>query len=660
MSALITTAGFLPRVSVRVMTKLHPRWALLCVASLLTLIAPQSLSAGDHKILHLDELERGELICRSFEVSEPLEVDIYAVGSGWSGSSQLAGYAWIIRSGELEPVWIMESHNTDEITDQPQLREYDSSLELEPGTYEVYFYAGSPFGPGKVNIQLDDLGDLYEFMVELMSDEILEDLREAGEDLEEALKDAEESLKEAEKNLDQRERNFRESKREYYEELKQWEVEHQNRLALTDKLVHEYLLDISTDSDGYKRAQCSYDSDRAIAEILNPKHNLYSAVGFSCSEPLEVEVEALGEYSEFDRAFVDHGWLVDAGSRQRIWSMNQDNTRYAGGDVKNRGVRTTLPLPAGDYLVYYVTDGSHSAGDFNAAPPYNPQAYGIRVSVEDIDELQCVKPYRDTFSESAVIAITQVGDNICERRSFKLAQPCDLRIYAIGEFVRGTDDFCDYAWIERAGAPRTYWQMTEDNTRHAGGADKNRLFDDIVHFEGGIYTVGYVTDGSHSYGAFNAAAPFDQKNYGVSIYTLPDGCQPQQIIEVARPDQSDAVLARLTCIGDDAEMREEFKLEKPTRVRVYALGEGSGNSMYDYGWLKRTKDGQIVWEMTYRKTHPAGGAEKNRMVDDVLMLDAGDYEVWYVSDGSHSFASWNAPKPRDPQSWGITILKADQ
>jgi hypothetical protein len=77
--------------------------------------------------------------------------------------------------------------------------------------------------------------------------------------------------------------------------------------------------------------------------------------------------------------------------------------------------------------------------------------------------------------------------------------------------------------------------------------------------------------------------------------------------------------------------------------------------MYDYGWIENAKTKKVVWEMTYRKTDPAGGARKNRMFDDTIMLDKGEYIVYFVTDGSHSFKDWNAARPRDPSHWGITI-----
>jgi hypothetical protein len=81
--------------------------------------------------------------------------------------------------------------------------------------------------------------------------------------------------------------------------------------------------------------------------------------------------------------------------------------------------------------------------------------------------------------------------------------------------------------------------------------------------------------------------------------------------------------------------------------------------MYDYAWIENSRTGRIVWEMTYRKTERAGGARKNRMFDDSIFLEAGEYEVFYESDDSHSFVDWNDSPPHDPVHWGVTITRIE-
>ena len=43
-----------------------------------------------------------------------------------------------------------------------------------------------------------------------------------------------------------------------------------------------------------------------------------------------------------------------------------------------------------------------------------------------------------------------------------------------------------------------------------------------------------------------------------------------------------------------------------------------------------------------------------------MLLDRGEYEAHYVTDGSHAWASWNAAPPDDPALWGLTVTIVDR
>jgi hypothetical protein len=307
-----------------------------------------------------------------------------------------------------------------------------------------------------------------------------------------------------------------------------------------------------------------------------------------------------------------------------------------------------------------VTDGSHSYDEWNSAPPYNPEAYGVRVSVVNERDKASVQPYQQNLSQNALLSIVRVGDGEQETRAFRVNKDTQLRVYAIGEYSEGSDEFADYAWIEREGEEEPIWLMLEENTEAAGGARKNRLADEVITLPKGDYLLGYVSDDSHSYGDWNASAPYDQKNYGVTLFAA-DKAAAAAVTPIAETEVAEAqnVLAQITRVGDDADESKSFAIDAPTRIRIIALGEGKGNEMYDYGWIERADDREIVWEMTYRKTKPAGGADKNRIAESTMLLDKGRYRVRYVSDGSHAFGSWNDGRPRSAQRWGITILKAE-
>jgi len=83
------------------------------------------------------------------------------------------------------------------------------------------------------------------------------------------------------------------------------------------------------------------------------------------------------------------------------------------------------------------------------------------------------------------------------------------------------------------------------------------------------------------------------------------------------------ILAALTSVRDDEQVRKEFSLDRDTDLRIYALGEGSGGDMVDFGWIEDAKSRRRVWEMTYAATEHAGGAKKNRKFEGVIRLPAG-------------------------------------
>lgn len=585
-----------------------------------------TLNAESVQFVKVRDFRKGELYCKGFEVKKPTSIHINAVGAGSNNGNGMSAYAWIIPTGGLEPVWIMDNQNTDEADADDRLREYDRNLELEPGEYQVYFYAG-PVNSWDVNFSFD-----------------WKQFKQALEDVKKELGKKAEDLAKLEKQLKDGNWNVTIDS--------DWSKEMQELLA-------EYRLEISGDNRDIRSTTCSYTSDRVIAEILHPDHEQYTSVGFSLAKPMDIEVQAIGEIPDWSDSYADYGWIVNADTRKREWSMADENLRWAGGGEKNKMARRTLRLEKGNYLLYYVTDDSHSYHDWNCPPPYNPEAYGVRVTAVAKSDLASVSTYRESSSQMALLSIVRAGDDFMEVKPFRVKQDCDVRVYALGEYSTGSGDFTDYAWIERMGDSRPFWLMQERNTEPAGGAKKNRLADEVVTLPKGDYVLGYVTDDSHAYGAWNSAAPYDQKNYGVTLFAAGSTFDRSLISELQEETESKDILARIVRVGDDAEETTTFTLSKPTRVHIVAMGEGSGDEMYDYGWIENIKTRDIVWEMTYRKTSSAGGAEKNRIADTRIYLDAGTYRLHYVSDGSHSFGNWNATKPRNPQYWGISVMLAE-
>ena len=116
------------------------------------------------------------------------------------------------------------------------------------------------------------------------------------------------------------------------------------------------------------------------------------------------------------------------------------------------------------------------------------------------------------------------------------------------------------------------------------------------------------------------------------------------------------VIAQIVQVLDNEDKSVAFSLASSQEVRIFAIGEGQGGQMFDYGWIEDVDKGSRVWEMQEAKTAHAGGANKNRKVDVAITLPAGNYKLRYKSDDSHAFDHWNSMPP-DINFWGIAVYK---
>ena len=146
-----------------------------------------------------------------------------------------------------------------------------------------------------------------------------------------------------------------------------------------------------------------------------------------------------------------------------------------------------------------------------------------------------------------------------------------------------------------------------------------------------------------SVGRTTEAAPL-LKVYG-EIYSKP---MPDDLAKLP-------VIAEIVKVLDNEDKTVAFNVASSQEVRIFAIGEGQPGEMFDYGWIEDDK-GSRVWEMQEPKTTHAGGAGKNRKVDAVITLPAGNYKLRYKSDDSHAFDHWNSLPP-DINFWGIAVYK---
>jgi len=135
---------------------------------------------------------------------------------------------------------------------------------------------------------------------------------------------------------------------------------------------------------------------------------------------------------------------------------------------------------------------------------------------------------------------------------------------------------------------------------------------------------------------------------------------PQELIDLVKQKQksSTAPLA-IKEVGDDADLSFEFKITKPRNYLVISTGEGSVQrpTLADHGWIADAK-GTEIWSGTKGvDSYYLGGAQKNRVIIDMLQINPGNYTLRYKSDESHSFNTWNQDAPTFVNMWGIQVFE---
>jgi hypothetical protein len=560
-----------------------------------------SILAQEQEII-LRDLATDKIICAGFTLNSDKNIAIEAVGAGgektikrtkvnYADPQNMFAYAWIIDSESREMVWRMTPNNTEsDWWGAKYNRKFEGEVFLEKGEYELYF---STVRPDYI-VTDDGFFSLKGLWNKILGDE------------------------------------------DWWEEhAEKWYVTVRNvDRVFDDSAVQKY-------QNAVKRS--------AIIEMTHFGEQKSLKKGFSLKKPIRVKVYAIGE--GWDGEMYDFAYIIDANSRERIWQMEYHETEHAGGAFKNRMIRDEITLNEGDYLVYFQSDQYHSYDYWNANPPYDPQFWGVTVSGADENfDKSIIYKYEEIKGE-VIAEMTRLGDYEEVFEGFTLDKAMNVRVYAIGE--GDNDEMYDYGWIENARTGRRVWEMRYRDTQHAGGAQKNRRFDDVIRLEKGSYLAFFRTDDSHSYRDWNRTEPIDQEGWGMTLYTVARG--DEKYIKKYDPDDDKNLLVQIVRVGDSEELEKRFTLDRDRDIRIYAIGEGARGEMYDYGWIEDYNTGRTVWKMRYRDTRNAGGAEKNRLFDGTIRLKKGTYVLFYVSDDSHSYGDWNQDPPRDRRSWGITL-----
>jgi len=121
----------------------------------------------------------------------------------------------------------------------------------------------------------------------------------------------------------------------------------------------------------------------------------------------------------------------------------------------------------------------------------------------------------NTQTTGFLVRMVQLGNDANESHAFHLDRPTRVHIVAVGEGVE--PDMMDYGWIENTRTSQRVWELTWRNSRPAGGAGKNRLFDGEIVLDGGEYEGHFKTDATHAWRDWNALPPDAPAMWGMTV-----------------------------------------------------------------------------------------------------------------------------------------------
>lgn len=556
-----------------------------------------SSSAAGREVVRLEDVEDGDIATAAFRLSRPVRVRVECEGAGHE--KRLDAYGWILDARTRDVAWAL-TPATAGLSRKGEFA-FAGDLNLPAGRYIAHYAAFADIGEHTRTLTLFGKKILN---VRVKRDR---DKHAAG-----------------------------------------------NR----DRWMLRVVTRSESDSDAVEFDDGSFSDPLLLARLAPIGDGALERRTLRVTQSAHIIIDALGEQERDRNAMMDLGWILDATTRQPVWEMVAASSAHAGGAEKNRRVRAKLQLPPGNYEVFYSSDDSHSADSWNAAPPYDPDSWGITLLAAAGADAARVVVGGPSPEPKPVVALLRQSSNAYGSIGFELPRAARLRVRALGEVTRD-ENLVDYGWIENLASRQHVWEMDGRRTRPAGGAAKNRAADDIVSLPAGKYALYYSTDDSHAYHDWNATPPYVPEDWGIALYPLDkESISIRTFAPEAEEETSGRDLVRLTRATDDADLEQRFHLDRATRVRIIALGEGLDREMFDYGWIENAR-GEAVWEMTIRNSRHAGGAAKNRVFDGVILLDRGDYVARFVTDGSHAWGSWNAERPPAPHRWGIRLLPAE-
>lgn len=384
---------------------------------------------------------------------------------------------------------------------------------------------------------------------------------------------------------------------------------------------------------------------------------------FNLSDDSQIEINGLAaSFDQWENYLNYYAWILNSNNREVVWrSSTCEEYEKEDGEFE---VERNLELKQGNYEVYFSAGHDYEEFEFRdlnslmgsifkkKSEHFTEYRDKFFISVTGNNNFKIVDSEElvDKRNSSSLVSITRVGDYENIQRKFSLSDDTRINIYGIGEGI--SKQFYDFGYIYDVSKNRRIWMFNKNDSDYAGGGKKNRSVSATINLSKGSYYVTYVSDDSHSYDEWNVLPPEDPQYWGITIFPASEN-DAKNVISFREEDVHKPIID-ISKVHDNETRSQGFKLKQKVILRVFSVGEGL-QEMSDYGWIVNADTRETVWKMRKRNTEYAGGSKKNRMTDEKITLNKGNYIAYFVTDDSHSFMNWNDSPPYHAEDWGIKI-----
>ena len=326
-------------------------------------------------VAEIKNLRSGDLESIGFTLNKGADIDINVVGIKVPRNRSMLAYAWIIDSDTRELVWELESRRTKSYMKNSLLRKKSTVEYLKAGSYELYYSVPNRehWGWGSFN------GDFFDELSNLFDGD--NDRRLRKRDIRECyVKLTSDELQAA--------------------DIERFEIDGGHAGAL---IKHTQLGD---------------------SEFIK--------TGFMLSKSGKLRIYSLIEQPGKNEPPNPNSRIINMETRERVWEIDKWDTEYAGATEKNQLFNDEVKFEKGKYVLYVVTDGSHSYEEFNASPPYDPINWGITILPGEGFDKSSFSIIDVTGRGDAAIELTKSRNNDFQEQSFEIKSKTKLRIYANG------------------------------------------------------------------------------------------------------------------------------------------------------------------------------------------------------------------------------------